>query len=105
VNIEFMRACVQRRRLLASHAELARRLDALEKTYDAQVTVVVVKAIRQRMVPPDGAALDSLPGGAAGVPGEPAGATRPRGNGEGERCEAGVKESRDRRNAGTGKEP
>ena len=35
VNIEIMRACVQLRRLLASNAGLARRLDAREKTYDA----------------------------------------------------------------------
>jgi hypothetical protein len=52
----------------------------------------------------DDAALDGVPGrgGAAGVPGAPVGATRPRGNGEGDRCEAGVTEDLDRRNAGTG---
>ena len=36
VNIEIMRAFVRLRQLLASHVELARKLDALEKKYDAQ---------------------------------------------------------------------
>jgi hypothetical protein len=40
VNIEIMRAFVQLRRMLASNTELARRLDALEKRYDAQFKVV-----------------------------------------------------------------
>ena len=35
VNIEIMRAFVQLRRMLASHADLARKLSALEKKYDA----------------------------------------------------------------------
>jgi hypothetical protein len=51
VNIEIMRAFVQLRRMLASNAELARRLDALEKRYDAQFKVVF-DAIRQLMAPP-----------------------------------------------------
>jgi len=52
VNIEIMRAFVRLRRILASHAELARKLDALEKKYDAQFKVVF-DAIRQLMAPPE----------------------------------------------------
>jgi hypothetical protein len=51
VNIEIIRAFVQIRRILGSNAELARRLDALEKKYDAQFKVVF-DAIRQLMAPP-----------------------------------------------------
>ncbi len=51
VNIEIMRAFVRLRRMLASHAKLARKLDALEKKYDAQFKVVF-DAIRQLMTPP-----------------------------------------------------
>jgi ORF6N domain len=40
VNIEIMRAFVRLRQMLASNAQLARRLDALEKKYDAQFKVV-----------------------------------------------------------------
>jgi len=36
VNIEIMRAFVRLRQMLTSNAELARRLDNLEKKYDAQ---------------------------------------------------------------------
>jgi hypothetical protein len=36
VNIAIMRAFVQMRRMLVSHADLARKVDALERTYDAQ---------------------------------------------------------------------
>src|SRR4030043_1832184 len=52
VNIEIMRAFVRLRRILASHADLARKLDALEKKYDAQFKAVFV-AIRQLMAPPE----------------------------------------------------
>jgi hypothetical protein len=52
VNIEIMRAFVRLREMLASHAELARKLDALEKKYDAQFRVVF-DAIRQLMAPPE----------------------------------------------------
>lgn len=52
VNIEIMRTFVRLRRILASHAELARKLDALEKKYDAQFKVVF-DAIRQLMAPPE----------------------------------------------------
>ena len=50
VNIEIMRAFVRLRRLLAGHAELARKLAALEKKYDAQFKVVF-DAIRELMAP------------------------------------------------------
>ncbi len=40
VNIEIMRAFVRLRKILASHADLARKLEALEKKYDAQFKVV-----------------------------------------------------------------
>lgn len=53
VNIEIMRAFVRLRRLLATHAELARKLTALERKYDAQFKVVF-DAIRQLMSPPTG---------------------------------------------------
>jgi phage regulator Rha-like protein len=52
VNIEIMRAFIRLRQMLASHVELARKLDALEKKYDAQFKQVF-EAIRQLMVPPE----------------------------------------------------
>jgi hypothetical protein len=51
VNIEIMRAFVRLRALLATHADLARRLDELERKYDKQFAVVF-DAIRQLMAPP-----------------------------------------------------
>jgi hypothetical protein len=50
VNIEIMRAFVRMRRLLATHATLARRLDDLEAKYDANFRVVF-DAIRELMAP------------------------------------------------------
>ena len=52
VNVEIMRAFVRLRRMLASHKDLARKLDALEKRYDAQFKAVF-DAIRQLMAPPE----------------------------------------------------
>jgi hypothetical protein len=52
VNIEIMRAFVRLRRMLASHADLARKLEALEKKYDAQFKIVF-DAIRQLMASPE----------------------------------------------------
>ena len=52
VNIEIMRAFVRLRQILASNAQLARKLEALEKKYDAQFKVVF-DAIRQLMAPPE----------------------------------------------------
>ncbi|HEU4506773.1 MAG TPA: ORF6N domain-containing protein [Pyrinomonadaceae bacterium] len=51
VNIEIMRAFVKLRQLLASNAELSRRLDELESKYDKQFRVVF-EAIRQMMATP-----------------------------------------------------
>lgn len=51
VNIEIMRAFVRLREMLASHADLARRLDELERKYDSQFAIVF-KAIRELMKPP-----------------------------------------------------
>lgn len=52
VNVEIMRTFVRLRQLLASNSQLARKLDALEKKYDAQFKVVF-DAIRQLMTPPE----------------------------------------------------
>ena len=52
VNIEIMRAFVRLRQILASNAQLARKLDALEKKYDAQFKLVF-DVIRQLMTPPE----------------------------------------------------
>ena len=52
VNVAIMRAFVQLRGVLASHAELARQLAELEQKYDEQFKVVF-DAIRALMEPPD----------------------------------------------------
>ena len=52
VNVEIMRAFVRLRRMLSTHADLARKLDNLERKYDAQF-MVVFDAIRQLMKPPE----------------------------------------------------
>ena len=46
VNIAIMRTFVQLRRLMDSNRELARKIDALERKYDEQFTVVF-DAIKQ----------------------------------------------------------
>ena len=51
VNIEIMRAFVRLRQMLQTNADLARKLAALEKKYDAQFKVVF-DAIRALMAPP-----------------------------------------------------
>jgi hypothetical protein len=51
VNIEIMRAFVRLRQMLQQNTELARKLAALEKKYDAQFKVVF-DAIRELMTPP-----------------------------------------------------
>ena len=51
VNIGIMRAFVKLREMLAGHKELARKLEQLEKKYDAQFKVVF-DAIRRLMEPP-----------------------------------------------------
>jgi hypothetical protein len=51
VNIEIMRVFVKLRNVMASHAQLARKLDELEQRYDAQFKVVF-DAMRVLMAPP-----------------------------------------------------
>ncbi len=51
VNVEIMRTFVRLRALLATHADLARKLVALEKKYDGQFRVVF-DALRELMAPP-----------------------------------------------------
>ena len=50
VNIEIVRAFIRLRQFLASHAELAQKLEALEKKSDEQFQVVF-EAIRRLMAP------------------------------------------------------
>src|SRR3972149_6788777 len=52
VNILIMRAFVKLREMIASHKGLAKRLDELEKKYDAQFKIVF-DAIRQLMAAPE----------------------------------------------------
>ena len=51
-SVQVVRAFVRLRQMLASNAELARKLAALENKYDAQFKVVF-DAIRQLMSPPE----------------------------------------------------
>ena len=51
VNIAIMRAFVKLREVLATHRDLARKLEEMEKKYDAQFRVVF-DAIRELMKPP-----------------------------------------------------
>ena len=50
-NVAIMRAFVRLRQMLAGHKELARKLDQMEKKYDAQFRIVF-DAIRKLMAPP-----------------------------------------------------
>ncbi len=51
VNIEIVRAFVRLRQMLSSHADLTRKVEALEKKYDGQFKIVF-DALRQLMQPP-----------------------------------------------------
>ena len=51
VNVEIMRAFVRLRQILGAHADLARKLAALERKYDSQFKAVF-DAIRELMTPP-----------------------------------------------------
>jgi hypothetical protein len=51
VNIAIMRAFVRLREMIASHKDLSRRMNELEKKYDKQFKVVF-DAIRELMTPP-----------------------------------------------------
>jgi hypothetical protein len=59
VNIEIIRAFVRIRQLLASHADLVRRLDELEKKYDGKFQIVF-DAIHQLMTPPPEPSKDRM---------------------------------------------
>ena len=63
VNIQIMRAFVKLRELLNTHLELARKLEELEKKYDAQFKSVF-DAIKMLMAEPEdpGAGLKKIPG-------------------------------------------
>jgi hypothetical protein len=50
-NISIMRAFTQLRGMLAAHADLARKMESLERKYDGQFRVVF-EAIRDLMAPP-----------------------------------------------------
>jgi phage regulator Rha-like protein len=50
VNIEIMRAFVRMRKMLISHEKLARKINELEKRYDAKFRIVF-DALRQIMTP------------------------------------------------------
>src|SRR5215475_14115953 len=52
VNIEIMRAFVRLRKLMATHKDLVRRLNEMEKKYDSQFRIVF-EAIRELMAPPE----------------------------------------------------
>ena len=52
VNIEIMRAFVRLRQIMSTHKDLARKLEALEKKYDAQFKVIF-DTIRKLMTPPE----------------------------------------------------
>jgi len=52
-SIQVVRAFVQLRGVVASHQELARRLDEMEGKYDAQFKAVF-QAVRELMEPPPG---------------------------------------------------
>ena len=67
VNIEIMRAFVRLRQIIASSADLARKLASLEKKYDAQFKVVF-DAIRALMSPEVPASARREMGFHAGIP-------------------------------------
>ena len=52
VNIQIMRTFTKIRKMLASNAQLSRKLKALEKKYDEQFTAVF-EAIYKLMAPPE----------------------------------------------------
>jgi hypothetical protein len=59
VNIAIMRAFVKLRQILASHADLARKLDELETKYDKQFAIVF-EAIRKLMEPVEPAEVKEM---------------------------------------------
>lgn len=65
VNIEIMRTFVRLKKLLASHVELAKKIDDLEKKYDHQFKIVF-DTLRQMLTPPARPALPPKPKGPIG---------------------------------------
>ena len=61
VNILIMRAFVKLRQLLNSHKDLARKLEDLEKKYDARFKSVF-DAIKMLMAPPPNSGLKKITG-------------------------------------------
>ncbi|MBA3850445.1 MAG: DNA-binding protein [Opitutus sp.] len=59
VNNGIMRAFVRLRQMIAGHADLARKLAAMEKKYDAQFKAVF-DAIRELMTPPTAAEVREI---------------------------------------------
>lgn len=51
VNVAIMRTFVALRKMIASHADLVRKIEAMEKKYDGQFAMVF-KAIKALMEPP-----------------------------------------------------
>jgi hypothetical protein len=60
VSVQVVRAFIRLRKILASNAELARKLNELERRYDAQFRVVF-DAIRELMSPPEHPEPESPP--------------------------------------------
>ena len=60
VNIEIMRTFVRLRQMLASNAELSRKLNALDKKYDSKFKMVF-DAIKELMRPPGSSTTADLP--------------------------------------------
>jgi DnaJ-domain-containing protein 1 len=60
VNIAIMRAFVRLRALMATHKDLSRKLEELEKKYDKQFRNVF-EAIRELMKPPTMPKLAAIP--------------------------------------------
>jgi len=52
VNIQIMRTFTRLREILATHGDLRRKIEQMERKYDEQFRAVF-KAIRQLMAPPD----------------------------------------------------
>ena len=52
VNIAIMRAFIKLREVMSTHKDLARKIDDMEKKYDAQFKVVF-EAIRRLLTPPE----------------------------------------------------
>ena len=59
VSVTVVRAFVRLRQILASHADLARKLEDLERRYDSQFKQVFA-AIRALMAPPDGSGKGAI---------------------------------------------